>query len=197
MEKTTEQIRDALIEAVLPAITFDGWTASALESAAEQIEMDRTIVASVFPDGVADAILHFAGMYDRKMLEALADVDIDEMRIRDRVRDAVFKRLELLSAHKDAVRQALSFWSVPTRSAQGGKSVWRTADCIWIWAGDEAKDYNRYTKRILLSGVITSTTLAWLDDDTDDMSITANFLDRRIANVMKMGQFIGRFKKAS
>lgn len=197
MEKTTEEIRNNLIEAVLPQVIFDGWTLTALKEAAEDLEMDHTIVPSVFPDGISDAINHFAHLYDQKMLQALSEIDIEEMRVRDRIREAVLKRLELLEPHKEAVRSALSFWSLPTRSAYGAKSVWRTADCIWIWAGDESKDYNKYTKRILLSGVISSTTLAWMDDESENIGITSDFLDRRIDNVMKMGQFIGRFKRAS
>lgn len=197
MEKSTNEVRDAIIEAVLPAIAFDGWTIKALEDAAVSIDMDISIVASVFPDGLAQAVSHFADLYDRKMLTALENVDPEKLKVRERVAKGVMTRLELLTPHKEAVKQALSFWSVPTRAAHGGKSVWRTADCIWIWAGDDAKDYNRYTKRILLSGVISSTTLAWLDDESDDMHITVEFLDRRIANVLKVGQFIGRFKKSS
>ncbi len=70
--------------------------------------------------------------------------------------------------------------------------VWQTADVIWNWAGDEAEDYNHYTKRILLSGVITATTVRWLNDKSENHHETHEFLDRRINNVLKLGQGAGK-----
>jgi len=96
----------------------------------------------------------------------------------------------VLNSYKDAVDQSLHFWIWPTRKLRAAKITWRTADVIWNWAGDDARDYNRYTKRGLLSGVIASTTIAWLNDASTNMDKTKSFLDRRIENVMKLGKVI-------
>jgi ubiquinone biosynthesis protein COQ9 len=56
---------------------------------------------------------------------------------------------------------------------------------MWRLAGDTATDYNHYTKRLTLSGVYTTTLLAWLDDDSEGFAETGAFLDRRLADVMK------------
>jgi len=88
----------------------------------------------------------------------------------------------------------LSYWTMPPRGVRAGGVVWRTADRIWDWAGDTATDYNRYTKRALLCGVIGSTTLAWLGDGSGDMTATRAFLSRRIENVMQIGKFVGKIK---
>jgi len=73
-------------------------------------------------------------------------------------------------------------------------SVWRSADRFWAKAGDTATDYNRYTKRALLSGVIASTTLFWLTDNSEEHAASWAFLDSRIENVLAMGKRLGKAK---
>jgi ubiquinone biosynthesis protein COQ9 len=129
------------------------------------------------------------------MLERL-EAGAPPARIRDKVTQAVRVRLEALAPHKEAERLAIAFWMRPLRKWEGAKLVWKTADVIWTHAGDTATDYNRYTKRGLLSGVLTATTLFWLNDTSKDHQDSWAFLDRRIENVMTVGKIVGRFKTA-
>ena len=52
--------------------------------------------------------------------------------------------------------------------------------------GDTSDDVNWYTKRLSLSGVISSTVLYWLGDTSDGPPKTWAFLDRRIGDVMRI-----------
>ena len=56
-------------------------------------------------------------------------------------------------------------------------------------------DFNFYTKRALLAAVISTTTLYWLDDTTDDREGSWAFLDRRIADVMKIPALGSRLRR--
>lgn len=189
-----EQIRSEIIMAYLPHVAFDGWAWAPLCAQAQEIGYDAHMVQAVFPGGVQSVLEAFSALMDTRMLEKLEGLTVEDLRVRDRIKRAVLTRLECLAPHKEAVRESLSFWAIPTRKFMAAKIVWRTADEIWNWAGDTSADYNHYTKRGLLSGILVSTTLIWLDDDSGDGSVTAEFLDRRIEDVMKMGKFIGRFK---
>ncbi len=191
--KNTNEIRDDILSALLPAVAFDGWTMAAAELAATQAGYQPEMVEAVFPGGMDDIVAHFADRADRAMLEALGDGA--DMKVRERITLAAQKRLHWLNGHKEAEREAVAYWMRPLRKYKGAKIVWRTADRIWEWAGDNAKDYNRYTKRGLLSGVLTTTTLYWLREEGRDLSETFAFLDRRIENVMQWGKMIGNFKK--
>jgi ubiquinone biosynthesis protein COQ9 len=192
---STLEIRDAILARLLPNVVFDGWRWPAVEEAAAQAGYDRQMAQAVFPGRLPAVIDHFSSWADRRMLEGLANVDIASLRIRDRIRDAVLKRFEILEPHREAVKLALSFRLLPGRTLQAGKAAWRTADAIWNWAGDTATDYNRYTKRGLLCGVLTSAMLAWVQDGGNDPEILRSFLDRRIENVMQLGRLVGRVKK--
>lgn len=195
------KIRDAIIRVALPNIVFDGWTQQSLLQAAVDSGYSDKELNAVFPSGVIDALDGFSDLADREMLELLSSHDPDDMRVRDRIFTAVMARFEFLNAHKEAVRSSAAFWAMPSRKPRVMKIVWRSADVMWNWAGDEAVDYNHYTKRGLLSGILVSTMLVWLDDDSEDMRVTRDFLNRRIENVLFVGQTIGQvikgFKKAS
>lgn len=191
------EIRDQIIRAALPNVAFEGWTWPLVEQAAQDAGYEPAMARAVFPDQIKDVLDAFADIADREMLKALDAVNVEDLRIRDRIRTALIARYEWLAPHKEALRQSVQFWIVPTRKPRGAKIVWRSADRIWDWAGDTATDYNRYTKRGLLSGIIVSTTLVFLNDASEHMDNTKAFMDRRIENVMQLGKVIGKIKKTA
>lgn len=193
----TQDIRDAIVTAVLPEVPFDGWTWAAVENAAVKAGYEKAMAQSVFAGGLPDVLDHFADLADRWMMERLKDIDPESLRVRDRVKTAVLARFRALYQYREATRQSNSFWVVPTRARRAGKITWRTADRIWDWAGDTATDYNHYTKRALLCGVLVSTALAWVNDDSPGMTDTEGFLDRRIEGVMQIGKIVGKTKSFS
>ena len=130
------------------------------------------------------------------MLEGLARLDIGKMRVRDRIAQAVKARIGVLAAHREAARRMLSFLALPPNAPLAARLIWRTVDAIWYAAGDNATDFNYYTKRGLLAGVYATTLLFWLDDSSEDFTDTWAFLDRRIADVMKVPAYKARLKEA-
>lgn len=191
------EIQQEIIAAMLPDVPFDGWTMQGARRAAITCGYDGAMADAVFPGGLGDVMSGFSDWADGQMMAALGNVDANALRVRERIAEAVMARLEALRPYREAERLALSYWAVPTRSLRAGRNLWRTADRIWVWAGDTATDYNRYTKRGLLSGVIGATMLVFVEDDSEDLAASRAFLMRRIENVMQLGRVIGRIKKAS
>lgn len=185
-------IKDKILQAALKDVPFEGWTWTVMEKAAVTSGYSDNMAMAVFPDKMDAVLKYFSEWVDRQMIDALTDCDLEQLKIRERIQLAVEKRLEVLIQHKEAARAATVYWLVPTRKLQAGKQVWKTADCIWNWAGDQAEDYNHYTKRVLLSGVITATVMAWLNDETEDFGQTREFLSRRIDNVLKIAGSAGK-----
>lgn len=194
MNKQVKDLRDRIVLGMLPGVPFDGWTWDGAYTAAQEAGLQEEIITALFPDGLCDVVAHFSDMMDRDMLRALTKVNTAKMRTRDRIQTAVEARFDALTPHKDAIRLALAYWSVPPRHLRAGRIVWRTADRIWDFAGDTSTDYNRHTKRALLAGILTATTLVWLKDTTDEQQTTKDFLSRRIENVLQFGQILGKLK---
>lgn len=189
-------IKDAVLLAALPDIAFDGWTEETLERGAVCAGYKADMARAVFPRGGLDAAAHFSNLMDRRMMAMLDGADRQAMRVRDRVALAALKRFEALEPYREVERMAAALWVRPIRKIEGAKLLWKTADAIWIWAGDTAMDYNRHTKRALLSGVLASTLLYWLSDPSPARRETEAFLARRIEGALRLGQIAGRFKKA-
>ena len=187
--------RDTLIEAALPHIAFDGWTMTALRHAAADAGLDMAQAAQVFPGGGRDMVAHFGAMSDRRMLEALEDLDLPSMGVTARVRTAVRVRLEQAEPHREAIRRTLAFLALPRNTPLGAQLLHRTVDTIWYAAGDSATDWNWYSKRGLLAGVVGATVLFWLNDTSEGSTDTWEFLDRRLADVARFGKATGKLKE--
>jgi len=181
-----EDLRDRLIEAALAHVPFDGWSIAALSTAARDLDLAEDAVSDYFPGGVRQAVRHFSRWADRRMLAALESADLTDLRIHEKVALAVEMRLEILEPHREAVRRGLSWLAMPQNAVLGARLLYRTVDDIWYAVGDRSVDFSFYTKRGLLAGVVGSTTLFWLDDESEDGVVTSAFLDRRIGDVMKI-----------
>ncbi|QDL93666.1 COQ9 family protein [Paroceanicella profunda] len=183
---TLVEIRKALLDAALPHVVFDGWSQTTLKAAVADSGMDPELAKAAFPRGAADLALEFHHAGDRALAEALAQTDLSAMRFSERVAFAVRRRLEIAAPDKEAVRRGASFFALPQHASDGAKAVWHTADVIWTALGDTSRDMNWYTKRLTLSGVISATTLYWLGDDSEGSERSWEFLERRIADVMRI-----------
>lgn len=188
-------VKDRILDAALDDIAFDGLTWGVIEDAAEKAGFDREMAFAVFPDRLEDFVIHFSHWTDRQMMKKLNAQDFSGARMRDKIQAGVLARLEVLQPHKESVRQMASFWLKPFQQGQASKLVWKTSDVLWIWAGDTSDDYNHYTKRTLLSGVIVTTMIRWLNDNSEEMQETKEFLERRIDNVIKIGGKAGKLLK--
>ena len=191
-----EKIREKLLLATLAHVPFDGWSAAAIRAGAADAGLSLAEALNAFPAGPNEALALFSDWADRQMLARLETAELGNMKVREKVAAGVRLRLEVLQPHKEAVRRGLAVLALPANAGQGLKSVHRTVDAIWTMAGDRATDYNYYTKRLLLAGVLTSTTLYWLNDRSEGHAATWAFLERRIDEVLKVGGRLGKTMKS-
>jgi ubiquinone biosynthesis protein COQ9 len=190
-----EAARAAIVLAALGHVPFDGWTHDTLRLAAKDAGYDPVTALRVFPGGPVEAVECWTALADRRMLLALDGAEFAALKVREKVALAVRKRLEAVAPHKEAVRRALGLLALPHNAPVAAKTLWRTVDAIWYAAGDTATDFNYYTKRGLLSGVYSATLLYWLEDKSEGSVATWAFLDRRIADVMRVPQALGRLRE--
>lgn len=180
-----ERIRRQLALAVGENAVFDGWSASAVDSAAQQLGIDPAKARLAMPKSQAELIDQYVLEVDRALEAYFTPERLSGMKIREKIRALVWKRLEIMSPAREAIRRALAVLAMPHNLARGLKISWRTADGMWRLAGDTSTDFNHYTKRMTLGALYGSTLLAWLDDQSADQQDTASFLDRRIDDVMR------------
>lgn len=193
-EATPEELREPLLQAVLDHAAFDGWSKKALDRAADDIGVSHEMAELAFPGGGVEVLEMFHANGDKKMCTALDAMDLDSMRIQDRIKTAVRTRLEQNTVHRNAIQRGVATFSLPANADKGIKALETTMDLMWCAAGDTSTDFNWYSKRIILSGVYMSTLMVWLADESEDFVETWAFLDRRIAGVMKFEKTKWDFK---
>ncbi len=187
-----DDVRQAILEAALPHIPFDGWTPATLRRAAKDAGIEEGLAELAFPRGPITLVDLFASEMDARMLDALAEKKLDTMRIRDRIITAVRTRLEMLEPYREAERRAVGFLSLPPNVGLGLRVLGRTVDAMWRAAGDRSTDFNYYTKRALLAGVYSTTLGYWLQDESDGYEASWAFLGRRVEDVMKIQKARGK-----
>lgn len=173
--------RDKLAEAATEHVPFDGMNDKALRAGARDIGLPENVASAFFPGGGADlaAWIHRRG--DARLAEWMTDAPPGK--IRDRISEAIWKRLEL--ADIELVRAASSVLALPHNQALGARLIWETADTIWTRLGDTSRDVNWYSKRATLSAVYAASVLYWLGDLSEGRAETREFIDRRIEGVMQ------------
>ena len=151
-----QQIREQLALAVGENAVFDGWTATAVDAAADQVGIDRSQARLAMPKDQAGKIDLYIQAVDRELETWFTPERLGKLKIREKIRALVWKRLETMGPAREAVRRALAILAMPQNARTGLKAGWRTADVMWRIAGDTSTDFNHYTKRLTLGGVYAS-----------------------------------------
>ncbi len=191
-----ESQRDALIEAMLPEVPFDGWSRAALRAAARRIDLPASEASALFSGGAADFVACFSRWADRRMLDRVESLPLDQLRVPERIAFAVNIRLEIIEPWREAVRRALVILALPQHAVLALRLLYETVDGMWYAAGDSATDFSFYTKRATLAGIYAATLLYWLEDRSPGFADTRAFLDRRLADVGQIGAARRRLETA-
>jgi ubiquinone biosynthesis protein COQ9 len=184
-ETPSDRFRERLMCVLPTEVAAKGWTDAALRSATVEAGLSEGEALLALPNGVVDAMDAFTDRADQAMLAALTEADLPRMKIRGRVACAVRERIAAQAPHKEAASRLSIALALPQKAGLGPKLVWRTADRIWRALGDPSTDFNFYSKRAILTGVLASTYARWFTDDSPDHAATFAFLDERIDNVMQ------------
>lgn len=187
----TDRTQSILLK-LLPLVAKQGWTEHALQQAGQAAGETPQAMKILFPRGMTSAISAWQQMLDAQTIQRIHITGWQSERTRDKIAQGVWTRLELIGEHRDAFQQATKqrLW----RPATVMKDLWHSADALWTLAGDTATDYNRYTKRALLSKVLFKTTLSYMGDTSAGYQDTRNYLTQQIEQIIAAGQKLGTVK---
>lgn len=186
---TLPELRLALAPGIAMAAVFDGWTDTAIDAAARELGVAPAAARLAFPGGAADMIAAWIERIDADAALALPQDSLAALRVPERIRRLVEFRIDAVAGREEALRRALAILAMPRNLARAAKLGWSSADLMWRLAGDRATDFNHYSKRTILSGVMAATLAVLVDDTSENKSETRAFLGRRLEDV-------ARFEKA-
>jgi len=197
--------KDSFIQTCLLHIPFDGWTEQALASACAESGLASDAWQHEFPGGVEDVFICYADWADRNMVDAFdrwyeqqtADEISGSVPVHLQIKQLIMLRLQQAQPYREAVRKSLAYLSRPQTASLAPQLLYRTVDAMWRAAGDHSTDYNFYTKRASLSAVYSSTLLAFLSDDSEELEKTEAFLDRRLKDISRIPKMSAPFRNAA
>ena len=172
--------------------------AAGMEELRDLPGLDPACAISDAVSDMNDLAAHFSDWADRRMVAEMAKIDMGSLKIRQRIASGVRCRLEILEPHREAVRRCLTYLALPHHAGLSLKCTYNTVSDIWYATGDESADFSFYSKRAPLAPVLGSTVLYWLADEGDgqgDFPETWGFLDRRIADAMRIPKITGRLRQ--
>ena len=176
-----DQMEQTALDAAVRHAPRTGWNSRMVRAACEELDLSVGDEELLFPNGARDLAALLSRRHDDRAMAALSDVDPATLKIRERIARAVSARMEAGAADMEATRRCAAFLALPTNADLGLQLAWETADLLWRWAGDTATDWNHYSKRTILSGIlIPALTMRWFDG----REAAEAFVARRIDNVM-------------
>jgi ubiquinone biosynthesis protein COQ9 len=196
-EMTLDELREALAPLIPGNAAFDGWTDKALAMSAEQLGIPADRASLAFPGGAVQMIDAWFESIDCAMVSAWPPERIAALKVRNRIRELVSYRVQVIQPHKEALRRAFAILAQPQNAMAAARFAWRAADRMWRLAGDSATDFSHYSKRGILAALYTSTMLVFLDDASEGLAETQGFLDRRIDDVMRIERFKQQWRGSS
>ena len=94
---TLNSHKSDLLAAILPHVTFDGWSQASFDQAVSDLQMDPGLAEVLAPRGAVDLAVAFHRSGDSAMVRKYSETDTDTMNIRSKVilavRPTLFERL--------------------------------------------------------------------------------------------------------
>ncbi|HVZ30053.1 MAG TPA: COQ9 family protein [Asticcacaulis sp.] len=189
--KAAETRLAAAVAGFVPQLGLNRMSVEAGAKAAGMSAGERDLIA---PNGAADiaAILwrgHDAVLTAPEMANTLSN-----MKIRDKIGHLLNARIDAFARDEKLAQRLVGFLALPLHLDLHRRLMWETADIIWRLAGDKALDENHYTKRLIVSGILTTAMLTRL---TRGAEAQAEQIRRNIEAVMQYEKFKAKLPSPS
>lgn len=176
-----DRMEQSVLDAAISRAPALGWNARLVRAACVDNGLSLGDEELLLPNGARDLAALLSRRHDGQALAALSLVEAGSLKIRERIARAVSERLETGAADLEASKKCAAFLALPTNVDLGLKLAWESADHLWVWAGDTATDWNHYSKRTILSGILIPALTMRMFDNKDRADA---FVAARIENVM-------------
>jgi len=181
--------KQKILNHFLETCLFEGWSQKALELAFIKAEIDIKFLPFIFENGCVDIADFFIQIIDSKMQEAAKELNFGQMKIRDKIKNLVKIRLKINQEYKPQIQKLIRFYLQPKNIGFAFKNSYKAADLMWKIAGDNATDFNFYSKRVILAKIYIRVLLSFVKDESKNYQKTLDLLDNQIEKVMRFSAF--------
>lgn len=187
MPKNQEQIKKEILNASIK-LAINGWTSSILREASKKCRLPAHTAELVFTEGAPELIAHWHSSLDA---ECTATIGSDIQGIGKRISGLFEIRCQLIEPHKEAMKNAVTFMSLPSNILLKEKLTWNTVNAFWL-ATNKSLDFSYYTKRFSLFMIYKASMLFWLFSEEAKVSDAVAFFNRRVKELYQISQCLPR-----
>ena len=196
-------LKKNLMMKMLDQVPNLGWTWNALHEGAKTAKKNKYSnkeeLQALFENKISNIIGTFNDKLDEDMYLIFNAESNKEVGTTDTVKALILSRLKASEDYKSIIKTSLFFMSQPRNAYDAFNQVMKTSNKIWEIAGDTSNGGTFYSKRLILSGVYSSTLAHWVAKEIRSIEESENFLNRRLDDVKKIGkiskQSIDAFEK--
>lgn len=147
----------------------------------------------LFPNGTKSLaeILWFVSDSDPKDPNVITG--LKDRKIREKIEFLINEKIDLFCEDQECASRILGRLLLPDMIFSFKEGVWRSADTIWRLCGDQALDENHYSKRLIVSLIITEALVCRLKDGK---LAQQSHISTRIGQVMAFEKFKSKLPKA-
>ena len=194
------QNKEKILQEFLIIAASDGWSLESLQQALKSCQIEEKFLPLIFENDLLDLLKFYVETYNHKASQQIVnDQNFSSSKIREKIATLILKRLEVEIPNKLALQRLLNFLLNPKNLLTvkygirpafiGFKLCYQIADHMWYSIGDNATDFNFYTKRMILAKVFYRSFFKFLKDDSADLALTKNFITDEINKVMKIQRY--------
>ena len=189
MENSLKKI---LMMKMLDQVPNFGWTWNALHEAAKTSKKvansSKEELQTLFDNKISNIIGTFNDKLDEDMYVIFNAENNKGLGTTDTVKTLILSRLKASENYKSIIKTSLFFMAQPRNAYDAFTQVMKTSNKIWEIAGDTSSGGTFYSKRLILSGVYSSTLAYWLAKENRSIGGSEDFLDRRLEDVKNFGK---------
>tara|TARA_Y100000590_G_scaffold449496_1_gene587706 strand:- start:5187 stop:5831 length:645 start_codon:yes stop_codon:yes gene_type:complete len=165
-------------------IISNGWNENLFKKKQSFNENQKKILKSLFPKGYKSLLIFYLSNADNEMIKASKTLNLVKMRTHEKIYNLVLLKLKINQKDKELIKRTFYTLLLPHFSRLLASSTYNTVNLIWDIAGDNSKDYNFYSKRLILASIYSATIFYWLNDKT--LQQTKYFLNEKLEKVSKI-----------
>lgn len=188
-----KDLKENIYKQCLTKLDKANWSDQLVIESISDLNIDKNYFEILFKSDINNVIGQYIVDIDQKMLDEINNNDAyQSLSVSKKVLEALRIRFLIIKQDKNIIRKNTIYYSTPNNYLKASKSAWIVADKIWKIAGDKSTDFNYYSKRSILASIYSTAILYWLNEKSDDVESTLDYIERSIKRLASIGKVKGK-----
>ena len=177
-------------------IIKNGWNKNLFNIISVEKKINSSELYILFPNGYKDMLLITLQNLNSEFEKNFNVSGFMKLPLHKRIKKIVMAKISFINLEKDFYKKIFYYLLLPNNYSLLSSQIYKSVDSIWHIARDQSTDFNYYTKRIILSGIYSSTLFHFFNnnniDDTEEKLDTLLAKVSRIPNIKKNINSLGK-----